>query len=299
MAAIEFDGVRKEYRGVTALDGLDLCIADGDVFGLLGPNGAGKSTAIGILLDYRRPTAGSVRIRGQDPTNNTAAVKRDVGVLPEGFEPFTTMTGRQHVAYSIKAADADQDPESLLSTVGLKDAADRQARRYSKGMKQRLALAMALAGSPPILVLDEPSTGLDPHGIKRMRTIIRQYSDNGGTVLFSSHILDQVEAVCDRVGILRDGSLRAVDTIDSLRDTVGARDRLEIELDGPAAPYADRIAALDGVGDVSADGSTLVVDCDSAVKLRILDFVRKAGGTVTDFSTEQSSLEDLFVEVTR
>ncbi|MEF8827361.1 MAG: ABC transporter ATP-binding protein, partial [Halapricum sp.] len=214
MAAIEVNGVTKRFGDVTALQNLDLTVEEGEVFGFLGPNGAGKSTTIDILLDHVRPTAGSARVFGHDAQAESVPVRERTGVLPEGYGTLGRMTGRNHVEFAFEAKNADGDPDAVLDRVGIAGAADRRAEDYSKGMKQRLMLGMALAGDPDLLILDEPTTGLDPNGARRIRQIVQAEADRGATVFFSSHILEQVEAVCDRVGILNQGHLVAVDTID-------------------------------------------------------------------------------------
>ena len=301
MPAIELRGLEKRFGRVPALRGIDLVVEPGDVFGFLGPNGAGKSTTIDILCNYTHPSAGSVHVLGTDVEADPLAVRRRIGVLPEGFAPFETMTGRQHVEFAIDSKGVDEDSERILERVGLEHVGDRAAHGYSKGMAQRLALGMALVGDPDLLILDEPSTGLDPNGVRRMREIIREENARGATVFFSSHILEQVEAVCERVGILRHGDLVAVDDLDRLRGTVGAESTLTIDLgNAGAAPggLTDGVEAIDGVSAVTVDGNALVVDSTTDAKLAVLDAVRSAGGEIVDFSTAETSLEELFVSYT-
>ncbi len=218
MATIELNGLRKEFDGVQALRGVDLAVEQGEVFGFLGPNGAGKSTTINILLDFVRPTAGSAMVLGHDAQDESKAVRERTGVMPQGYQIYKRLTGRQHIEFVIDSKDAPDDPVEMLERVGIADAADRPAGDYSKGRKQRLTLGMALVDDPDLLILDEPSTGLDPAGVREVRSIVREESAEGTTVLISSSILSQVEAVCDRVGILRDGELVAVDTVEDLRE---------------------------------------------------------------------------------
>lgn len=313
MAAIELNGVTKRFEDdeglfdtllpssepdtVTAVDDLSFSVAEGEVFGFLGPNGAGKSTTINMLLDFVRPTSGSVHVLGHDAQAESVAVRRRTGVLPEGYEVYDRLTGREHVEFAIESKEADDDPDELLSRVGLTpDEADRRAGGYSKGMSQRLALAMALAGSPDLLVLDEPSSGLDPAGAREMRDIVRTEADRGATVFFSSHVLAQVEAVCDRVGIMRDGELIAEDTIEGLRDRVDAEAVLRIDVDGDAD--LDAVRALDGVSSVESDGDRLVVGCTDNAKTRVIEAVEADGATVADFETDSASLEDIFLAYT-
>ncbi|ELZ94315.1 ABC transporter ATP-binding protein [Haloferax sulfurifontis] len=313
MAAIELNGVTKRFEDdeglfdsllpssepdtVTAVDDLSFSVAEGEVFGFLGPNGAGKSTTINMLLDFARPTSGSVRVLGHDAQAESVAVRRRTGVLPEGYEVYDRLTGREHVEFAIESKEADDDPDELLSRVGLDaDEAARRAGGYSKGMSQRLALAMALAGSPDLLVLDEPSSGLDPAGAREMRDIVRAEADRGATVFFSSHVLGQVEAVCDRVGIMREGRLIAEDTIEGLRDRVDAEAILRIDVDGDAD--LDAVRALDGVSSVETDGDRLVVGCTDDAKTRVIEAVEAGGATVADFETDSASLEDIFLAYT-
>jgi ABC-2 type transport system ATP-binding protein len=297
--AIELSGLSKQYGDVTALDNVSLTVRKGEIFGFLGPNGAGKSTTIDILLDFVRPTAGAATVLGYDAQDDSLAVRQAVGVLPDGYHLYDRLTARQHLEFAITSKGSDDDPIELLERVGIADAADRKAGGFSKGMKQRLVLAMALAGSPELLILDEPSTGLDPNGAREMRDIIRAERDRGATVFFSSHILEQVEAVCDRVGILRDGQLVAVDTIDALRDALGTDARLVLTVDAVTDDAIDAVTALQGVTAVHADSETrLTVACAPETKTAVIHAVEAAGGTVVDFDIEETSLEEMFAAYT-
>jgi ABC-2 type transport system ATP-binding protein len=298
MAAIELTGVTKRYDDVTAVDGLDLTVPEGEVFGFLGPNGAGKSTTINMILDFVRPTAGEVSVLGYDAQRDSVAVRQRTGVLPEGFDIYDRLTGRKHIEFAIRSKEADDHPNEILERVGIADAADRKAGGYSKGMRQRLALGMALVGQPDLLILDEPSSGLDPAGAKEMRNIVRAEADRGATVFFSSHVLGQVEAVCDRVGIMREGTLVAEDSIEGLRDAAGGEERLEITVDSASSEDLDAVVALDGVESASGDGGTVVVSCESSVKTKVLSTLEDRGVTVKDFETTEVSLEDLFLSYT-
>jgi ABC-2 type transport system ATP-binding protein len=299
MTAIELDGLRKEYPGVVALDGVDLTVEEGEVFGFLGPNGAGKSTTINILLDFIRPTAGSAKVLGHDVREESKAIRERIGVLPEGYDVYERLTGREHMNFVIESKDADDDPRELLERVGVADAIDRRAGGYSKGMKQRLVLAMALVDEPDLLILDEPTTGLDPNGARQMRELIQEESERGATVFFSSHILSQVDAVCDTVGILQDGQLIAKDTVEGLRDaqgdmklvvTVGGTENIDGTLDA--------VRSLSEVSAVTSSGSQITVSCESGAKMNVLNAFEENGVTVDDFETQEASLEDLFSSYT-
>ena len=298
MTAIELRGVTKEFGDVTAVRDLDLTVEDGEVYGFLGPNGAGKSTTIDMLLDLVRPTAGTVNVLGRDATGDGVAIRRRTGVLPDGFSVYDRLSGRKHVEFAIRSKEADDDPDALLERVGLLGDADRKAGDYSKGMRQRLALAMALVDDPDLLILDEPSSGLDPAGAKEMREIVRAESERGATVFFSSHVLEQVDAVCDRVGILRAGELVAEDSVEGLREAVGGEETLEVAAAGADGDAVAAVRALAGVSGVTRDGDELVVNCDSDAKTDVIATLEEAGVSVADFHTREASLEDLFLAYT-
>ncbi|MFD1571826.1 ABC transporter ATP-binding protein [Halorubrum laminariae] len=227
--AIEASAVTKEYGDVRAVDSLDLTVKHGETYGFLGPNGAGKSTTIGLLLDYLRPTSGTVRVLGHDPRRDIVKVHDRVGVLPDRFGLYDDRSARQHVAFVTETKRVDEDPAVLLERVGLGDAVDDDAGDFSSGMEQRLALAMALVGDPELLILDEPFGGLDPHGVRRVREIVHEETQRGATVFFSSHVLGQVELVCDRIGVLHEGQLVAEGTLDELRNRTTSPDDATVE----------------------------------------------------------------------
>ena len=299
MTAIDATGLSKRYGTLTALDRVDLTVEKGEIFGFLGPNGAGKSTFINLLLNFVRPTAGAVRMFGHDCQAEGVAARERIGVLPEGYSVFDRLTGRQHLEYAIRSKDIDADPVEILDRVGIREAAERKASDYSKGMKQRLVLGMALAGDPDLLVLDEPTTGLDPNGAAEIRTILREERDRGAAVFFSSHILEQVEAVSDRVGILQNGELVAVDTIEGLRASLGGGTKLVIAVDELQSGTTDAVRTVSGVETATVvDDGTLEVTCTNDAKMDVLVELYDAGVDVVNFRTEEASLEDMFVEYT-
>jgi ABC-2 type transport system ATP-binding protein len=301
MPVIETHDLTKQYGSgderLVAVDGLNLRIRRGEVFGFLGPNGAGKSTTIDMLLDYARPTSGSATMLGRDVHEASESLRHQVGVLPEGLGLYDRLPGRRHLDFAIEWKDADDDPDDVLDRVGLSTAdAARTVGEYSKGMQQRLALGMALVGDPDLLVLDEPSSGLDPLGIRRMRNVVREEAASGTTVFFSSHVLGQVEAVCDRVGILSDGRLVAVDDVETLRETVGSGSELRLRL---ADEVPTDVADLEGVESVETAGSLLRVTTSTPrTKALVVAHLVNAGVEVLDVDSEEPSLEDVFAAYT-
>ncbi|ELZ22813.1 ABC transporter-like protein [Haloterrigena salina JCM 13891] len=300
MTAIETSGLTKTYGDLVAVDDLNLSVEKGEVFGFLGPNGAGKSTTINMLLDLTRPSAGSATVLGYDAQTEADAISPRVGVLPEGFDIYPRLSGRRHVEFAIETKDADNDPDAIIERVGLSaDDADRPAGDYSKGMCQRLATGMALVGDPDLLIMDEPSSGLDPHGIREMQDLVRAEAERGTTVFFSSHILQHVEAVCDRVGVLNDGELVAVDTIEGLREDIGGGATMELTLVEAAAGLRETAASIAGITDVVASDHAL--ECtvtDPAAKADLVIALDDAGATIEDVRIDDVSLETLFTALT-
>ncbi|AQL41933.1 copper ABC transporter ATP-binding protein [Halorientalis sp. IM1011] len=299
MVAIETDGLTRRYGDVVAVDSVDLTVQEGEVFGFLGPNGAGKSTVINMLLDYTPPSSGEARVFGHPTRTEAVDIRERVGVLPDGYQLYDRLSGRRHLEFVVEARGADDDPDEILDRVGLDpEDAERNAGDYSKGMAQRLVLGMALVDEPDLLILDEPSTGLDPNGIRLMRNVIRQEVNRGATVFFSSHILGQVEAVCDRVGIMNEGRLIEVASLDEIRDTVGVGTTLHVTVDSQPDLTITDLEAMDDVSNVRADGPELTMTLsDSTAKARVISRIEDAGATVTDFETTESSLEELFAEL--
>lgn len=298
MPAIDLTNVTKTYGRVTAVENLDLTVKQGEIYGFLGPNGAGKSTTISVLLDFVRPTNGEVQVLGYDVQREILQIRQRIGVLPEGFSVYDRLTGRQHLEFAIESKNGDDDPDQLAEHVGIPDALDRKAGGYSKGMAQRLVMGMALVGEPDLLILDEPSTGLDPVGAREIRQIIQEENDRGATVFFSSHILGQIEPICDRVGILQEGKLVAEDSIEELQRATGSEETLVVTLDSVPNDTTEVVSEVSGVSSVSVDGTTVRASCISGSETAVLQALEEAGANVENFTTEDASLEDLFIQYT-
>jgi ABC-2 type transport system ATP-binding protein len=297
MTAISTEKVTKTFGDFDAVRDLTLEVNDGEVFGFLGPNGAGKSTTINMLLDFIRPTTGEITVLGYDPRSEPRAVRERIGILPEGYDLYDRLSARRHISFAIELEESNGNPDAILKRVGLADDANRAVGGFSKGMRQRLALGMALVGEPDLLILDEPSSGLDPSGAQDMRQIVREEADCGTTVFFSSHIMDQVEAVCDRVGIMNEGKLVAVDTVDGLRAASGSASTLVVSVD--EVPDTAGLQDIDSVSDVMVEDGTLRINCsDPGIKADVIARIERAGASVTDIGVEETDLEDLFVEYT-
>jgi ABC-2 type transport system ATP-binding protein len=246
-------GLTKHYGDLVAVDHLDLEVHAGEIFGLLGPNGAGKTTTILMLLGLSEPTDGEARVVGLDPARNPLEVKRQVGYLPDAVGFYGNLSGRQNLRYTARLNglpkdEAERRIDEVLEQVRLSDRADEQVDHYSRGMKQRLGIADALVKDPRILILDEPTTAIDPIGVREILDLIGELTrDRGIALLLSSHLLNQVQSVCDRVGVFYRGRLIGMGTVDSLAHEFGdGGGQLEIGVRIGSSEDEERVAAVLG-----------------------------------------------------
>jgi ABC-2 type transport system ATP-binding protein len=297
-----FDGVSKSFGSTTALDGLTFGVPEGSVCGLLGPNGSGKTTAIRLLLGLTRPDAGSTSLLGvPGGGNGFAGAIRQTGALVEGPSIYSRATARQNMriqAAALRLRGTGPEVEELLRLVGLTDRAASKAGGFSMGMKQRLGLAMALLGSPRLVILDEPTNGLDPSGIVEIRDLISRLPERGVTVLVSSHLLSEVELMCDRVTIINRGSLVADGTMaEVVGSTAGVAAYRVTVAEHEVAPA---IAALSGLGlEAEARGEGRISVSGSITDGSQLSCVLAAEGIyVSGLTQDKPDLERVFLNLT-
>ena len=296
--ALEAEGLVKEFRGVRAVDGLTLRVKSGEVYGFLGPNGAGKTTTLRMLLGLARPDEGRALVRGVDPLEDPVAAHARLGFLPETLSLYRTLTGRQTLRFFAEVKGvAPEQADEMLARVGLADAAHKRVGEYSRGMTQRVGLAQALLGDPDVLVLDEPTAGLDPLAHRQVKDLLRDLNRRGVTILFSSHLLGEVQELADRVAILRRGRLVAEDSVDDLRRRLALTGGLVLTLAHPSPAVLEAVQALPGVESARLEGSRLVVGCAPSLRFDVAKRADEAGGGVQDMQTQEASLEDVFVRL--
>ena len=294
---IETHQVSKRYGDVQAVAGVDLRVAPGEVFGLIGHNGAGKSTLFKMMLGLVPPSGGEIRIDGQSVTGpRFREVRRGIGYLPENVVFYDNLTGLETLAFfaRLKGVDGSRCGE-LLERVGLVHAAGRRVKGYSKGMRQRLGFAQALLGEPRLLFLDEPTTGLDPEGIREFYAIVRGLRDAGATIVLTSHILSEIQERVDRLAIMKSGLVQATGTVQSLREAAHLPLRLELELAAGGEARLD--GALHGlaVRTTQQPGGAVCLDCPREHKMAVLGALAALGGAITDLRVREPSLEDVFL----
>jgi len=296
--AIEVSGLRKQYRAVTALDGIDFNVGYGELFGLLGPNGAGKTTTVKILLDLTRATTGEAKLAGlstRDPES-----RRRVGYLPEGHKIPNYLTARQTLHIFGKMSGVDdatikRRTGELLEKLNIAKWIDMRVKKFSKGMTQRLGLATALIHAPNVLLLDEPTDGVDPVGRREIRDFLREEAKNGTAVLLNSHLLSEIELTCDRVAVLRSGKVVAAGKVEELTRKSEKYKIVATPIDdGLVAAFRESGASVERV-----NGHIELSVQDLQHLNTLVDQLRSRGALLSEVSPVRSTLEDVFVDLVK
>ena len=309
-AAIEVRGLRKDYRAglggreVKALSGIDFVVEPGELFGLLGPNGAGKTTTVKILLGLTHATAGTATLLGQ-PVSDPES-RRRVGYLPEGHRFPGYLTARQTLSIfgrmsGVRPRDLATRIPELLSRMKLSDWIDVKVKKFSKGMTQRLGLAAALVHEPEVLLLDEPTDGVDPVGRREIRDLLKAEAAKGRAILLNSHLLSEIELTCDRVAVLRNGRVAAMGTIEELTKREEKRDSLKV-YKLVASGVDDAVLAAfreTGAGAERVNGHFQLSARDPQHLNALIDAARARGALLTELTPEKSTLEDVFVDLVK
>ena len=301
---IEVKNVSKHYGSVKALDDVSFAANDGEVLGLLGPNGAGKSTTMNILTGYLGASEGTVLIDSVDILQSPKAAKAKIGYLPEQPPLYHDMTVRRYLEFifDLKRVKLPKKEhvEEVMQIVKISDVADRVIKNLSKGYKQRVGFAGALMGNPPVLILDEPTVGLDPKQIIDIRKLIKSLGKKH-TVIFSSHVLSEVSAVCDRVVMINNGKIVADAQTDKLSESISGEGILALEVDGSVSTVRDAIGSVAGVKRVNKGaGLNYTVEYDSDIDVRrgIFNALAKAGCPILMMRSGGLSLEESFLKLT-
>ena len=299
-AALNCVGVVKRYGNVVAVDGLDLTVLRGECFGLLGPNGAGKTTTIEILEGLLTADAGEVEVLGQRWDRDATALRARLGIQLQETQLAEKLTVAETLRLFRSFYRHGPTVDQLLDTVELASKRDAWVSKLSGGQKQRLSVACALAGSPELLFLDEPTTGLDPQSRRQLWAVLEGFREHGGTILITTHYMDEAHTLCDRVGIMDHGKLIALGTPRELVASLGAEHVVEFALGDGATLDAGALSALPGVRDVRRDGGHLHL-ATSELHLTLpalLDLLRQQQASLSQLGTHSATLEDVFVTLT-
>jgi len=297
---LESQDLTKRYDDFVAVDNLNLTIRRGEVFGLLGPNGSGKTTTILMVLGLTEPTAGSVQVLGFDPARQPLSVKARVGYLPEQIGFYDGLTARENLIYiaklnGLRRDDAYKRIDAALAQMGLSEVADRRVATFSRGMRQRLGVGDVLLKQPQFIIMDEPTLGLDPEAAREFLEIIRRLKTEGITMLLSSHLLYQVQAVCDRVGLFHQGRMVLEGTVKELAQQVlGRAYRIRLEAEGSAA-LEEAFRRLAGVVNVKRpEANTYELEATGDLRAEAARTVVEVGGRLLSLSIEAPSLDEIY-----
>ena len=298
---IETQGLSKYYDGFAAVDGVSLSVEAGQVFGLLGPNGSGKTTTILMLLGLTEPSAGRVRVLGLDPARRPLSVKARVGYLPDQVGFYENLTARENLRYiarlnSLSAEEREARIEEAVDRIGLTSAIDRPVGAFSRGMQRRLGVAEVLLKDPEIIIMDEPTVGLDPEAARTFLRIINDLKQDGITILLSSHLLHQVQAVCDRVALFHRGRIVLEGTVPQLaRRVLGGAYHVVVQVEGEQETLRRALEALPGVTGVSIEGpDRYVLEAKADLRPEAAEAVVDAGGRLRSLAVEEPSLDDIY-----
>jgi len=304
-AAIEVARLSKRFGEVVAVDGASFEVRRGELFGLLGPNGAGKTTTLNLLTGLARPDAGEIRIEGLDCARRPRAAQHLVGIVPDESNLYGELSGFDNLCfcaalYGMRKRERRERATELLRAFGLEDAARRRFEGYSKGMKRKLTLAAGIVHRPPILFLDEPTTGVDVAGARSIRDLIAKLHGGGTTIVLTTHYIEEAERLCERVAFIVRGRIVRADTVHELLQPERGRQALLIGLAGEAAALRAPLAgAFPALGVDVASATELRVESAAPIRVgALVRFLEERGGEVTEARRLHPSLEDVFVRVT-
>lgn len=307
---IEINNLVKHYGDKRAVNGISFTVNDDEVLGFLGPNGAGKTTTMNIIAGYLSSTSGSVKVNGHDILEEPELAKKDIGYLPEQPPLYLDMTVSEYLDFicdlkKVKKEDRKKQLASIISMVKIADVKDRLIGNLSKGYKQRVGIAQALVGDPSILILDEPTVGLDPNQILEIRKLIKTLSKTH-SIIISSHILSEIQAVADRVVIINHGKIAAVDTISDLSRRLTGSSKLLLAFQGPLKDVSTAVRAIPGVANVTTRNSSdklheieiTVSNTSADIRASIFFVMAKGSWPIFEFRSLDPSLEEVFLSIT-
>ena len=303
MAQLQCEGLTKTFGDLVAVDGVGFEVTEGETYGLLGPNGAGKTTTISMIVGLLRPDDGAIHLNGDAMHPGARDVKARVGYVPQEIALYPDLTGRENLAFFARLhhlSDADSRIGHVLEVTGLAERADDRAEEYSGGMQRRLNIGIALLHRPELLVLDEPTVGVDPQSRDAILASVEELAGTGVSVLYTTHYMEEAERLCDRVGIIDHGELVAEGTRRELVAMVGQQDRVVLAVDGDADAVAAALGAARDVATATASGHSVELHVSEAGR-RLPELLARAtsnGATVTGVEVTEPDLESVFLHVT-
>jgi len=295
MVFLEVRGLCKGFNGIQALDELDMSVRQGEIYGFLGPNGAGKTTTLRIIMGLVEVDRGKIRLEGEPIT---AVRRRDIGYLPEDVSLYEKMTVQENLMFFSRLKGFDKDEgQRVMKALRIEGLGDRKVETLSKGYQQKVGLAQVLIGDPGLLILDEPTSGLDPSVRRWLKDMMKNLKRQGKTILFSSHVLGEVQEICDRVGIISKGSMLTEDVFEDLTNVLDLEDRITV-LMKPVKSSFKYVSELEGVKRPRIEGEYIVFYCSGVNKIKALRNIFSSDYRVLDVKLHEPDLEEVFVKLT-
>jgi len=305
MSFIKLENVVKKYKGNTAVAGISLAIEKGELFGLLGPNGAGKSTTISMISALLQPTAGSIRIKGNDIEKKALEAKKCIGLVPQEIALYPTLTASENLAfwgrmYGLSGKQLRERMEAVLKIVGLEERKNEKIQNYSGGMKRRINIAASLLHQPEILIMDEPTVGIDPQSRSHILETVKKLNGEGITVIYTSHYMEEVEYLCSRIAIMDQGKVIALGEKDELKSLAAEKNTVEVEVAAVTPAMLERLRAIKGVLGINAEGNKLTILSEVGTNLltEILSVIAGMNSKVLSVKAEEPNLESVFLGLT-
>ncbi|MDJ0497232.1 MAG: ABC transporter ATP-binding protein [Acidimicrobiia bacterium] len=305
MNVLECEGLVKAFDDLVAVDGVGFHIAEGETYGLLGPNGAGKTTSISMIAGILESDAGTVTVAGTEITTRTTEGKAKIGYVPQDIAIYPDLSARENLRffgklYGLPKQSLDSRIDEVLEVIGLSDRGDDRTEEYSGGMKRRLNIGIGLLHEPTLLILDEPTVGVDPQSRNAILESVEQLGRRGTALLYTTHYMEEAERLCDRVAIIDGGKIRAEGTRRELVELVGQRDTVNLGVVGSAQRLVDALGAVEEIESItSTEGSVeILVEGASSLLPRILDIAQQAGVGISGVEVVEPNLESVFLHLT-
>ncbi|GAB4291074.1 MAG: linearmycin resistance ATP-binding protein LnrL [Coriobacteriia bacterium] len=302
---VTVDGLAKRFGDLVAVDHVSFGIAEGEIFGLLGPNGAGKTTTISMISCLIDPTDGDASVAGSSIRSEPLAVKRALGVVPQEIALYPTLSAAENLAfwgrmYGLSGADLKRAVDDALELAGLADRAKERVEKYSGGMKRRINIAAGVLHKPRVLLMDEPTVGIDPQSRNHILETVKELNEAGVTVLYTSHYMEEVELLCDRIAIMDHGTIIAMGTLNELRDVVGGMDVITIAVEHVSDDVLGQVRGSAGItkADRSEGGLTVLTASSGSVLGKLVATLESGGAHLTSVTVAEPDLESVFLHLT-
>jgi len=297
--------LKKSYGQIKAVDGINLTIAQGEIVGLLGPNGAGKSTTISMIATLFKPDSGTIEFKGQDSIKNPKAIQKVLGVVPQEIALYTSLSGYENLkfwggAYGLRGKKLKERIEAVSEIIGIKDRLKDKVEKYSGGMKRRINIGVALLHQPEILIMDEPTVGIDPQSRNHILETIKTLNKEGTTIIYTSHYMEEVEFLCDRIYIMDEGNVVASGTKDALVELIQNEKKITVEYEGVTAQLLEALEQLPSIKKVTHEENkvSLLAESDENLIKEIIDISTSVNIDILAIEVEKPNLESVFLKLT-